>query len=137
MNLAMPVISLASLKQTKAFRITSYVLLSLFAVSLFALLNQAMAIEESSLGTNLNPAGSTGGAGDVNTASTVLGAPVNWLLKFMNGTGGLLAAMLGLLLTLYSAFVAKSLVGAILSVGIALVALYGPKVLMAFFGATI
>lgn len=135
MNLAMPVISLASLKQTKAFRITSYVLLSLFAVSLFALLNQAMAIEESSLGTNLNA--TTGTAGDVNTASTVLGAPVNWLLKFMNGTGGLLAAMLGLLLTLYSAFVAKSLVGAILSVGIALVALYGPKVLMAFFGATI
>lgn len=135
MNLAMPVISLASLKQTKAFRITSYVLLSLFAVSLFALLNQAMAISESSLGTNLNA--TTGAAGDVNTASTVLGAPVNWLLKFMNGTGGLLAAMLGLLLTLYSAFVAKSLVGAILSVGIALVALYGPKVLMAFFGATI
>lgn len=135
MNLAMPVISLASLKQTKAFRITSYVLLSLFAVSLFALLNQAMAIEESTLGTNLNA--TTGAAGDVNTASTVLGAPVNWLLKFMNGTGGLLAAMLGLLLTLYSAFVAKSLVGAILSVGIALVALYGPKVLMAFFGATI
>lgn len=135
MQLTMSQFGLTTIKQSKAVRFVSYVCLTLFVASLFAVLNQAMAIEESSLGTNLNA--TTGAAGDVNTASTVLGAPVNWLLKFMNGTGGLLAAMLGLLLTLYSAFVAKSLVGAILSVGIALVALYGPKVLMAFFGATI
>ena len=136
MQLAMSKFGLGQISQTKAFRFVSYVCLSLFVASLFAMLNNALAIEESSLGTDLNASGS-GNAGDVSTAGTVLGAPVNWLLTFMNGTGGLLAAMLGLLLTLYSAFVAKSLVGAILSVGIALVALYGPKVLMAFFGATI
>lgn len=135
MQLVAAKFNLQALTQSKAFRFANYVVMSLVVVTLFAIMNNAMAIEESSLGTDLNAA--TGAAGDVNTASTVLGAPVNWLLKFMNGTGGLLAAMLGLLLTLYSAFVAKSLVGTILSVGIALVALYGPKVLMAFFGATI
>ncbi|WP_436658751.1 hypothetical protein [Acinetobacter sp. P1(2025)] len=135
MQLVMSKFNLDAVTKTKAFRFASYVCLSLFVVTLFAMMNNALAIEESSLGTDLNA--TTGEAGDVATAGTVLGAPVNWLLTFMNGTGGLLAAMLGLLLTLYSAFVAKSLVGAILSVGIALVALYGPKVLMAFFGATI
>ncbi|MCK4083690.1 hypothetical protein HCY52_07665 [Acinetobacter radioresistens] len=136
MQLVAEKFNLQAFTQSKAFRFANYVVMSLVVVALFAIMNNAMAIEESSLGTDLNASGS-GTAGDVNTASTVLGAPVNWLLKFMNGTGGLLAAMLGLLLTLYSAFVAKSLVGTILSVGIALVALYGPKVLMAFFGATI
>ncbi|AMW80716.1 hypothetical protein AMD27_17520 (plasmid) [Acinetobacter sp. TGL-Y2] len=135
MNLVVQKFNLQVLTQTKAFRFLNYVAMALVVTVLFAVMNNAMAIEESSLGTDLNA--TTGAAGDINTASTVLGAPVNWLLKFMNGTGGLLAAMLGLLLTLYSAFVAKSLVGTILSVGIALVALYGPKVLMAFFGATI
>lgn len=135
MQLVASKFNLQALTQSKAFRFTNYLVMSLVVVALFAVMNNAMAIDEASLGTNLDAP--TGDAGDVETAATVLGAPVNWLLKFMNGTGGLLAAMLGLLLTLYSAFVAKSLVGTILSVGIALVALYGPKVLMAFFGATI
>lgn len=135
MQLVASKFNLQALTQSKAFRFANYLVMSLVVVALFAVMNNAMAIDESTLGTDLNAP--TGNPGDVATAGTVLGAPVNWLLKFMNGTGGLLAAMLGLLLTLYSAFVAKSLVGTILSVGIALVALYGPKVLMAFFGATI
>lgn len=135
MQLVASKFDLRALTQSKAFRFANYVVMSLVVAAVFAIMNQAMAIDETTLGTDITV--TNGNGGNVDSASTILGAPVNWLLKFMSGTGGLLAAMLGLLLTLYSAFVAKSLVGTILSVGIALVALYGPKVLMAFFGATI
>lgn len=84
----------------------------------------------------------SGANGAVSTTGTtgsgnLLAAPVLWLQQFMKGTGGLLAALLALMWTLYEAFVSKDVKGAGVAIGVGLIAIYGPTVLGTFFGATL
>lgn len=125
--------ALFQLADSRLGKAISYVALAVVAVVLFALMSEANALQVDSSGAVT----STGGTVDMDNGGGILNEPITWLLNFMRGTGGLLAALLGLLMTLYSAFVSKSLIGAILSVGIALCALYGPDILINFFGAVI
>jgi hypothetical protein len=130
------------LSQTKGVRAVSYVAMLAVTFVLFALWQDASALETDALANGSageEQGGGVAGEGiEIGGAGTmILAEPVMWLLNFMNGTGGLLAALLGLLMTLYSAFVSKSLVGVLVSVGIALCALYGPDILINFFGAVI
>lgn len=129
MQLVMQKFNFTGITQSKAFQMVTFVALAALVVMLFTLLNDVSAITEASLSTTA-AAGSS-----ADKAGSTLNTPTLWVLSFMKGTGGLLAALLGLLLTLYSAFVAKSLVGVMLSVGIAVTALYGPDVIMNFMGA--
>lgn len=124
--------ALFQLADSRLGKAISYVALAVVAVVLFALMSEANALQIDATGNV------TGGKDvDMDNGGGILNEPITWLLNFMRGTGGLLAALLGLLMTLYSAFVSKSLIGAILSVGIALCALYGPDILISFFGAVI
>lgn len=124
--------ALFQLAYSRVGKAISYVALAIVAVILFALMSEANALQIDASGNV------TGGNNvDMDNGGGILNEPITWLLNFMRGTGGLLAALLGLLMTLYSAFVSKSLIGAILSVGIALCALYGPDILINFFGAVI
>lgn len=124
--------ALFQLADSRVGKAISYVALAIVAVILFALMSEANALQIDASGNV------TGGNNvDMDNGGGILNEPITWLLNFMRGTGGLLAALLGLLMTLYSAFVSKSLIGAILSVGIALCALYGPDILINFFGAVI
>lgn len=124
--------ALFKLTNSRPAKIVSYVAMALVAVVLFAVFSEANALQIDASGNV------TGGNNvDMDNGGGILNEPIAWLLNFMRGTGGLLAALLGLLMTLYSAFVSKSLIGAILSVGIALCALYGPDILISFFGAVI
>lgn len=125
--------ALFQLADSRLGKAISYVALAVVAVVLFALMSEANALQVDSSGAVT----STSGTVDMANGGGILNEPITWLLNFMRGTGGLLAALLGLLMTLYSAFVSKSLIGAILSVGIALCALYGPDILINFFGAVI
>ena len=125
--------ALFQLADSRLGKAISYVALAVVAVVLFALMSEANALQIDSSGAVT----STSGTVDMNNGGGILNEPIVWLLNFMRSTGGLLAALLGLLMTLYSAFVSKSLIGAILSVGIALCALYGPDILIDFFGAVI
>ena len=125
--------ALFQLADSRLGKAISYVALAVVAVVLFALMSEANALQVDSSGAVT----STSGTVDMDNGGGILNEPITWLLNFMRGTGGLLAALLGLLMTLYSAFVSKSLIGAILSVGIALCALYGPDILINFFGAVI
>lgn len=124
---------LHQMANSRVAKAVSYVAITVLAVIVFAFLNDANALTIDASGNV------TSGSGDVDmdNGGGILNEPIAWLLNFMRGTGGLLAALLGLLMTLYSAFVSKSLIGAILSVGIALCALYGPDILINFFGAVI
>src|SRR5690606_17941285 len=132
---------LFNLSQTKGLRAISYLAMIATAMVLFAVWQDAAALDTETLqdGSAQDEGGVAAGAGiEAGGAGTmILAEPVMWLLNFMNGTGGLLAALLGLLMTLYSAFVSKSLIGVLVSVGIALCALYGPDILINFFGAVI
>ena len=132
---------LFNLSQTKGLRAISYLAMIATAMVLFAVWQDAAALDTETLqdGSAQDEGGVAAGAGiEAGGAGTmILAEPVMWLLNFMNGTGGLLAALMGLLMTLYSAFVSKSLIGVLISVGIALVALYGPDILINFFGAVI
>jgi len=124
--------ALFQLANSRLGKAISYVALAVVSVVLFALMSDANALQIDASGNV------TGGNNvDMDNGGGILNEPITWLLNFMRGTGGLLAALLGLLMTLYSAFVSKSLIGAILSVGIALCALYGPDILINFFGAVI
>ena len=125
--------ALFQLADSRLGKAISYVALAVVAVVLFALMSEANALTVDSSGAVTSNSGDV----DMNNGGGILNEPITWLLNFMRGTGGLLAALLGLLMTLYSAFVSKSLIGAILSVGIALCALYGPDILINFFGAVI
>lgn len=128
-----------NLSQAKGMKAISYFTMLAVAFMLFAAWQDASALETSEIANGSSEAGATAGEGiEAGGAGTmILAEPVMWLLNFMNGTGGLLAALLGLLMTLYSAFVSKSLIGVLISVGIALSALYGPDILINFFGAVI
>ncbi len=129
------------LSQAKGMKAVSYVAMLAVAFVLFAVWQDVSAMDTETIaaGSSTDEGGIAAGEGiEAGGAGTmILAEPVMWLLNFMNGTGGLLAALLGLLMTLYSAFVSKSLIGVLVSVGIALCALYGPDILINFFGAVI
>ena len=127
------------LSQTKSLKAVSYLAMLAVAFVLFAVWQDATAMETTDIAAGSSEAGASAGEGITQggAGTMILAEPVMWVLNFMNGTGGLLAALLGLLMTLYSAFVSKSLIGVLISVGIALCALYGPDILINFFGAVI
>lgn len=71
------------------------------------------------------------------TGAAFLKDTVTWFVNFMKGYGGILAAMLGLVWTLYEAFIQKSLQGVAIAIGVSIIAVYGPTAIQAFFGATL
>ena len=79
--------------------------------------------------TDANATTDTGGA--------FLKDTVDFFIAFMKGYGGLLAAMLGLVWTLFEAFVNKSLQGVAIAIGVSIIAVYGPAAVKTFFGATL
>jgi hypothetical protein len=135
MQLVAQKFNLQAFTQSKAFRFTNYALMLMSVIALYSVMNSALAINESDLGDNLGDTQED--AGDVTVAAGILGAPVNWLISFLSGTGGLLATVIALAFAVYSAIAAKSLAGVIICFGIALTAIYGPSILLAFFGAVI
>ncbi|WP_436659680.1 hypothetical protein [Acinetobacter sp. P1(2025)] len=62
--------------------------------------------------------------------------PVEWLVTFLEGTGGLFAAMCGLVIGLYAAVVSQSLWQVACSLVFEMVLHYMPPALMAIFDFT-
>lgn len=80
---------------------------------------------------------STDASATTATGGAFLKNTVDFFVSFMSGYGGLLAAMLGLVWTLYEAFVQKSLQGVAIAIGVSIIAVYGPAAVKTFFGATL
>lgn len=129
MQLVLNKFSFAEFASSKAARLMSYVALLFTAIFLFTLLNDTNAITETQL-KNASAAGA-------DKSGTLLNTPVLWVINFLKGTGGLFAAVLAFVMTLYAAVVAKSLMGIVISIGIGIAAVFGPTILMSFFGAGI
>ena len=121
-----------------ARKISYFAALALLVVIAYAFtIEFASALTVGTNGTITAGTGSQSTAATLTTGGNVLQQPLYWLLNFLKGTGGLFAAVLALLFTIFEAFVRKNLVGAILSFAVALVALYGPGILTTFFGASL
>lgn len=129
MNLVLSKFNFNDLKTNKYLRMTSYVALAICFMLLAIALNDVFAITEASL----NDTAAMG----VDGSGQVLNTPVLWTIRFLEGTGGLFATVLAFCLALYSAIFAKSLMGIILAIGIAIAAVFGPAILMSVFGAII
>ena len=129
MDLVQKKIGFMEIASNKAARIMSYVTLAVFAIIMFAMINDSSAITEASLKT----ASGTG----ADKSGTVMNTPVLWVINFLKGTGGLFATVLAFVMTLYAAVIAKSLMGIVIAVGIGIAAVFGPAILMSIFGAAI
>lgn len=139
-KLALPAQALfVKLSLNQTMRKVSYFVALTFIVALSYVLTIeiANALTVSATGTITAATGSQSTAATMTSGGNVLQQPLFWLLNFLKGTGGLFAAVLALLFTIFEAFVRKNLVGAILSFAVALVALYGPGILTTFFGASL
>ena len=74
---------------------------------------------------------------DANDATNSLIVPVEWLVNFLEGTGGLFAAMCGLVIGLYAAVVNHSLWQVACSIVFEMVLHYMPPVLCMIFGISL